>query len=226
MNKFKIKYVIKIFFAGKRILVTGGGQGIGRQLVQRFHDDKALVFVIDNNRETIDQLCKELPKVTAILADLADWDATRKAIQSFGVLDHVVNNAAMAKPQMLMDVTKESAKLKMIDVGSGGTFVNVCSLGCKGAVPFTSMYCASKAALEMLTKSMAVELGPHNIRANCIAPGFVETPIHKSLDPAMKNQLLSRNIIKRAIDSNEVADLVMFLLSPLSAMITGETVVC
>ncbi|ODM90825.1 D-erythrulose reductase [Orchesella cincta] len=67
----------------------------------------------------------------------------------------------------------QTAARKMIDGGSGGTFVNVCSLGCKGAVPFTSMYCASKAALEMLTKSMAVELGPYNIRANCIAPGLV-----------------------------------------------------
>ncbi|ODM87621.1 L-xylulose reductase [Orchesella cincta] len=175
---------LKYCFAGKRILITGGGQGIGRQLVQRFHDDKALVFVIDNNRETINP---------AFSCGPGGLGSHKKAIQSFGVLDHVVNNAAVAKPQMLMDVTMESAKLqfdvnffacinvaqtaarKMIDVGSGGT--------------------------------------------------FVETQIHKSLDPAMKNQLLSRNIIKRAIDPNEIADLVMFLLSPLSAMITGETVV-
>ncbi|ODM86946.1 L-xylulose reductase [Orchesella cincta] len=171
---------LKYSFAGKRILVTGGGQAL-----------QGITLSYRNS------------------ADLADWDATRKAIQSFGVLDHVVNNAAMAKPQKLLDITKESAKLqfdvnffacinvaqtvarKMIDVGSGGTFVN----GCKGAVPFTSMYCASKAALEMLTKS------------------------------TLWSWRVTRNVIKRAIDSNEVADLVMFLLSPLSAMITGETVV-
>jgi len=90
------------------------------------------------------------------------------------------------------------------------------------------MYSASKIALEMLTKSMSVELGPHNIRANVIVPNVVDSPMAKVDDPATKaavGKLLSRNAIKRPIDPNEIADLTMFLLSPLSSMITGETVV-
>ncbi|ODM92550.1 L-xylulose reductase [Orchesella cincta] len=186
---------------------------IGRQLVQRFHDDKAIVFAIDKNVETIGQLSKELPSVTAVVVDLADWTPREKHFD--------VNVLACI-------YVAQTAARKMIDSGTGGTFVNVCSLAAKAAVQCSSMYCASKSALEMLTKSMAVELGPHNIRANCIAPGLVNSPMSQSIDPTMKakiDQLLSRNAIKRPIDPNEIADLVMFLLSPLSAMITGESVV-
>ncbi|CAL8128802.1 unnamed protein product [Orchesella dallaii] len=232
-------------FSGKRVLVTGGGQGIGRQLVQRFHDDGAVVFTVDKNPGTIEQLQKELPKVTAVAVDLTDWDATKKVIESFGALDHVVNNAAIIIPQPLMEVTKETASLQfdvnvlacinvvqttakgMIELGSGGSFVNISTLGIKGAAPMTAMYSASKIAVEMLTKNMSAELGPHNIRANCVAPNVVDTPMVKVTDPVVLdnlNRFIARNSIKRAIDPNEVADLVLFLLSPLSAMITGETV--
>ncbi|CAL8129024.1 unnamed protein product [Orchesella dallaii] len=232
-------------FAGKRILITGGAQGIGRQLVQRFHDDGAIVLTIDKNSETVEQLRNDLPSVTALLIDLTDWDSTRKAIESFGVLDHVVNNAGVIIPQSFMDVTKEMASLHfdvnvlacvnviqaaakgMIVRGSGGTVVNVSSICSRQAAPQTSMYAATKIALEMLTKSVAVELAVHNIRTNCIAPGLVDAPMAKPHDPVVAaniEKLIARLPIKRAINTNEVADLVMFLLSPLSAMITGETV--
>ncbi|CAL8128805.1 unnamed protein product [Orchesella dallaii] len=237
-------------FKGKRVLVTGGGQGIGRQLVQRFHDDGAVVLTLDKNAEAIEQLQKELPKVSAVTVDLTDWEATKKVIESFGGVDHVVNNAVVLIMQPLMEVTKETASLHfdvsvlacinvvqtaakgMIERGSGGSIVNISSIAAKRASPLTSMYAATKSALEMLTKSMSLELGAHNIRVNCIAPGLVaeitapDTPPAES-DPDMDaaiEKILARTSIKRAIDPNEVADLVMFLLSPLSAMITGESV--
>ncbi|ODM91589.1 L-xylulose reductase [Orchesella cincta] len=179
-------------FSGKRILITGGAQGIGRQLVQRFHDDGAIVFTID----------------------LADWDGTRKTIESFGALDHVVNNAGVVIPQAFMDVTKEMANLHfdvnvlacfnviqtaakgMIEQGTGGTIVNISSICSKRAVPQTSM--------------------------------LVDTPMARIEDPVLQaniQKLISRCPIKRTIDTNEIVDLVMFVLSPLASMITGETIV-
>ncbi|ODM90348.1 L-xylulose reductase [Orchesella cincta] len=196
--------------------------------------------------DMIEQLRKELPKVTATVVDLSDWDATRKTTESFGAINHVVNNAGIIIPQPFMEITKDAASLQfnvntmaclnvvqivakgMIERGSGGSIVNIASLGIKGAAPLTGVYAASKIATEMLTKNMSVELGPHNIRANCVAPNVVNTPMVQVDDPMVQANLdrfLQGNIIKRAIEPNEVADLVMFLLSPLSAMITGETVV-
>ncbi|CAL8128804.1 unnamed protein product [Orchesella dallaii] len=232
-------------FKGKRVLITGGGQGIGRQLVQRFHDDGAVVLALDKNPETIAQLQKELPKVTAVAVDVTDWEATKKAIESFGAVDHIVNNAAVLIMQPLMEITKDVASTHfdinvlasinivqtaakgMIERGSGGTIVNISSIGARGAAEGSSMYAATKIAMEMLTKSMSLELGPHNIRANCVGPGLVDAPLARIKSPHMTRaieKVLARNSIKRAIDTNEIADLVMFLLSPLSAMINGETV--
>lgn len=93
------------------------------------------------------------------------------------------------------------------------------------------MYCATKAAMENLTKSMAIELGAHSIRVNCILPGTTNTPMLQNSqskpenDEFIKEVLNARMIVKRLIEPNEIADLVMFLLSPLSSMIVGEAVV-
>ncbi len=94
------------------------------------------------------------------------------------------------------------------------------------------MYLATKAAVENLTKSMAIELGAHNIRVNCILPGATSTPmLHQVLertaneDYDVQKFLNARMIVKRSVEPNEIADLAMFLLSPLSSMIVGEGVV-
>lgn len=92
------------------------------------------------------------------------------------------------------------------------------------------MYSVTKAAVENLTKSMAIELGSQNIRVNCILPGTTNAPMffqHQSLPgiEELQKSMGARMIIKRLIEPNEVADLVMFLLSPLSSMIVGESIV-
>lgn len=101
----------KYSFSGKRVLITGGAQGIGKTIVNKFHDAGATVFTLDKNAETVSKLREELPTVTAETVDLTDWDATRQIIESFGTLDHLVNNAGMIKKQNFMDITKEAASL-------------------------------------------------------------------------------------------------------------------
>lgn len=97
-------------FSGKRVLVTGGGQGIGRQLVHRFHDDGAVVFTVDKNAEAIQKLREALPNVTAETVDLGDWNATKCVIESFGSIDHLVNNAGMIIGEKFLEITPEGAR--------------------------------------------------------------------------------------------------------------------
>jgi len=224
------------------VLVTGGAGGIGLQIVQRLHDDGAIVFAIDKNAELIAKLKKDLPKVNAQVVDITDWETTRKVIESFGPLDHLVNNAGVLKTQEFMEISEEVASMHfdvnikapinitqtvargMIAQGNGGTIVNMSSLAGLMTIPGIGMYSASKAAINMLTKTMAVELGPHSIRVNAVGPAAVVAPLANLL-PANTGDILGpRLVIKRPIETNEVADTVLFLLSPLSAMITGELI--
>jgi len=233
-------------FYGKSILITGGASGIGKQLVQRFHDDGAKVFTIDKNSEAIQELNRALPNVTAQVVDLNDWDETRKVVESFGVLDHLVNNAGIVIMEPFLEISKESMSIQfnvlmggiinvsqvmakgLIAAGRAGSIVNIGSMGSLfGGLPEAGVYSAAKAGVGNLTKSMAIELGPHNIRVNNINPGVVETPMKSSVENGMKkfmDTLEERLVGKRLIAPNEVADLTMFLLSPLANMIMGESV--
>jgi len=233
---------LNISFAGKTILITGGGQGIGRQFVKRFYEGGATVCTLDKNPATVDQLRKDFPNIQAQVVDLADWEATKKVVESFGSIDHVINSAGVIITQELLSITKEAAALQlnvnllaavnvtqcaakgMIARGVGGSILNISSGAAKRVGAQTAIYSATKAAIENLTKTMAVELAAHNIRVNCMCPGGVDTPMLTSV-PAQKDECLKRHLINRLIDPNELADLAIFLLSSAASMITGETVV-
>lgn len=118
----------------------------------------------------------------------------------------------------------------MIERGTGGSIVNVSSVAARIHSRMCSNYGPAKAAVENLTKSMAVELGPHKIRVNCILPGYVDTPmtVRGNLPQEMQEVIeiwRKKMFGGRGIDPNEIADLVIFLLSPLSNMITGQGIV-
>jgi len=228
-------------FAGKKVLVTGGGRGIGRQVIQRLHDDGAIVYTLEKDQDFVKQLQQELPKVTAVAVDLRDWKATQAAIESFGPLDHLVNNAGVLVPQEFMDLTEDVVELHfsvnfkamiavtqavtkgMIESGKGGSIVNLSSLAGHLTVPGLCSYSCTKASVLMLTKSMANELGKFNIRANSVSPTGATTEMAKLL-PAGAGDVIGRAVWPRPVDPNEIADSILFLLSPLSAMITGEDV--
>lgn len=97
---------ISASFTGKRVLITGGGQGIGRQLVQRFHDGGAIVFTIDKNVESLKKLKEELPAVTTSVVDLVNWKETNQAVKNFGHIDHLINNAGIIIPGSFMECTE------------------------------------------------------------------------------------------------------------------------
>jgi NAD(P)-dependent dehydrogenase (short-subunit alcohol dehydrogenase family) len=228
-------------FQGKKVLVTGGGRGIGRTVIQRLYDDGAQIYTLEKDPSLVEQLQKELPKAVVVCVDLRDWKATKAAIEKFGPLDHLVNNAGVLVPQEFMDVTEETLELHMavnfkamvavtqavakgmIDSGNGGSIVNMSSLAGHLTVPGILSYSCSKAAVIMLTKAMALELGKHRIRANCVCPTGVATEMAALLPPAA-GAVIGRAVDPRPVSPEEVADTVLYLLSPLAGMITGEDV--
>jgi len=235
-------------FNGKKVLVTGGGRGIGHAIVTKFYNDGAHVFVIDRDAKLLETLKKDMPKVTTVCLDLTDWDATKKAVEAMAPLDHLVNNAGIVGDAPLLEVTPETfdkvfavnvkaalnvsqafVKGIMNNKAEGGTIVNVSSLGDRIAFWGAPCYGASKAALTMLTKSMALEYGQLNIgiRANCVNPTFIATDLVMAIQPRVieaASEIMQRVIIKnRPLQATDVADSVLFLSSPLSSMITGES---
>jgi len=234
---------LHVSFAGKKVLVTGGGRGIGRAVIQRLYDDGASIFVLEKDAGLVQQLLKDLPKATVVCVDLRDWKATREAILKFGPLDHVVNNAGVLASQDFMDMTEEvvelhmgvnfkaminvvqSAAKGMIESGKGGSVVNMASLAGHLTVPGICAYSCTKAAIIMLTKSMALELGKHNIRANSVSPTGATTEMAALLPEAAGVTIGRAPLLPvRAVEPNEIADTILFLLSPKAAMITGEDI--
>jgi len=228
-------------FSGKRILITGGANGLGRTLVKKFHDGNALVFTLDKDEGGLKTLKTECSNINYAVVDLSDWDATRKVVESFGPMDHLVNNAGVVLPQTFLEITEDSLQKQlnvnfsaMVNIGQAvakgmiqskteGSIVNISSIGDRLAYTGIGAYSATKAAVTMLTKSMAMELGEYNIRVNCICPGTMNTEMTRGVSAASATAL-QKAVIKRLIETSESADLVCFLLSPLAGMITGSAV--
>lgn len=176
--------------------------------------------------------------------DLGDWEATERALGNVGPVDLLVNNAAVALLQPFLEVTKEAIDTSfavnlraviqvsqivvrgMIARGAPGAIVNVSSQTSKGAVTDHSVYCSTKGAMDMLTKVMALELGPHNIRVNAVNPTVVMTDMGRIYwsDPQKAKTILARIPLGRFAEVSEVVDTILFLLSDRSSMTTGSSV--
>jgi L-xylulose reductase len=230
-------------FTGKRVLVTGGAGGLGLETAKKFLEAQAVVTILDKDEDLLQEVKKQYPNVTTIAVNLLDWEATKKAVATIDHIDHLVNNAGVNRRESFLDVSQENLDFifgvnfkaivnvsqivakKMIQKGSGGTIVNIASLFGKSALANISMYCCSKAAVTMLTKSMAIELAEHNIRVNCVCPTYMITPLTKDYiekNPEKFEGILNRQAIKRFAQPEETADSVIFLSGPGSTMITGE----
>jgi NAD(P)-dependent dehydrogenase (short-subunit alcohol dehydrogenase family) len=185
---------------GKGVVVTGGASGIGRGCVERFVRDGARVLVADRDVDTARALQSELPQGSVEVAECDVTDeqqvdaAFTQAVESFGRLDVAVNNAGIIYVAPLVETTAEewrrildvnvvgialasrAAAQRMIEGGSGGVIINASSGGGRHGVANFSQYCASKAAVLMMSQAFALELAPHRIRVNVYAPGHIMTP--------------------------------------------------
>ncbi|XP_064613896.1 L-xylulose reductase-like [Liolophura sinensis] len=234
---------MEIRFDGKRALVTGAGKGIGRGLVESLVKCGAETYALSRTQADLESLKAEIPSVHTVQVDLMNWEETRKAVQNIGPVDLLVNNAGINILQNFLDVTTEAydrifdINLKavfnisqivckgMIERGVTGSVVNVSSQASMVALPAHAAYCASKGAIDMLTKVMALELGPHKIRVNAVNPTIVMTPLGKMSwsDPAKSGPQLARTPMGKFAEVEDVVNAILFLLSDKAGMIHGST---
>ena len=227
----------------KRALVTGAGKGIGRAIALELAHKGTEVHAISRTQLDLDNLRKECPDITVHNIDVADWDKTRSTVKSIGAVDFLVNNAAIYLEVPFLDLNKKQldslfdinfksvinisqmVARQMVENNRGGSIVNMSSTGGFKVAPNMCLYCTSKAALDMLTKSMAIELGPHNIRVNSINPGLLSTNMTKntSIGTAEFQKLYSDiTPLRGLVRLQDVVNATMFLLSDQSSMVTGN----
>ncbi len=237
--------------AGKRALVTGANSGIGRAIALRLAREGAAVAVNFYSRpedagEVVREIVAAGSKGVAIQADVSDEkqvdEMFARATEEFGGLDIHVNNAGMEtehsflempldKWRRVLDVNLNGAFLcaqraarVMVASGEGGSIVNISSV--HTVVPWGGFahYCASKAALDMLTKTVALELADQKVRVNSVAPGAIATPINENVwgNPEGLRDLLTKIPVKRMGQTGEIASVVAFLCSDDASYMTGS----
>lgn len=231
-----------IRFDGKRILVTGAGKGIGRDIARLLAACGAQVVALSRTQADLDSLAGEVNCET-ITVDIGDANQARSAAAQAGVVHMLVNNAGISIPESFLDTSPDSfdqtmavnvrgsmivsqvVARGMIDRGLGGAIVNVSSQASQASLADHTAYCASKGALDQLTRVMALELGPHNIRVNAVNPTVTMTPMGKMAwsDPARSGPMLAKIPLGRFADPIDVAHAVAFLLSEQADMIHGAT---
>jgi NAD(P)-dependent dehydrogenase (short-subunit alcohol dehydrogenase family) len=231
-------------------IVTGAASGIGRATALTLGSRGANVVVtdvdgsgLDATRAAIEALGGAVLSIESDVSSKAEVDGlVRGALARFGRLDAMVANAGVPSAQPFAEVTEENFDLVfgvnvkgvvfcgqaaasvMIDQGSGGKIVNVASVAGVVPAPGISIYSASKAAVRMLTRSMALELGPSGIRVNAVAPGVIRSGMNP-LSNHKRNRELETAIPLRYIGTPEnVAGVIAFLLSPDADYVSGETV--
>ena len=231
-------------FDGKRILVTGAGKGIGEATARLLTAEGAAVVALSRSQDDLDRLHADIGCET-IACDLSDIDAARAMAHHALPLDGLVNNAGTTTLEPFLDTSVDAfdrlmtvnvkaamviaqvAARDMIERGVAGSIVNVSSVAAMTGIAEHASYCASKAALDALTRVMAVELGPHGIRVNAVNPTITLTPMAVKAwsDPAKADPVKSRIPMGRFIDPAEVADVIAYLLDGRAGMVTGHSMV-
>ena len=234
---------------GKRALVSGAGRGIGLAAAAALADAGAEVVLAARSRDEIEAAATAIReaggKAGAMVLDVSDLDAVAAAIAASGAFDILVNNAGMNRPQSFLDVSianfdaimslnvrsaffmAQAVARGMVAAGRGGSIINMSSqMGHVGAAK-RSVYCASKWAMEGMTKAMAVELGPHRVRVNTLCPTFIETPMTQPFfaDPAFKAAVVDKIKLGRVGQVEDLTGAIVFLASDAAALMTGSALV-
>jgi 3-oxoacyl-[acyl-carrier protein] reductase len=236
--------------AGKVAVVTGASKGIGAAIARRFGEEGANVVVnYATDKAGAEQVVKHIEsagaKAVAVKANVAnakDVDLLfSEAKKAFGKIDILVNNAGVYEFRPLEQIDEQhfrkhfdlnvlgllqSTKAAIQNInGDGGSIINISSIASKTPPAGSSVYSATKGAVDVLTRSLAVELGPKKIRVNTLAPGFTDTEGVRAMPedgPEFRNYAISRTPLGRVGTADDIASAALFLASDDSRWITGE----
>ena len=240
--------------SGLRVVITAGGSGFGRATAVAFAKGGAAVHICDIDDGTVRE-CEERTGCTATLADVGDPQAVdalfEDALSVLGGLDVLVNNAGIAGSTARVEAISTDDWHRTMEVNltgqfycirraiaplaaaGGGSIVNISSTAGLYGFPFRTPYAASKWAVIGLTKSLAIELGEHNIRVNAVCPGSIDNPrMHgviareaeaKGVSPGdILDGYLRMSSLRTLIDPRDIADTILFLASPAAHKISGQ----
>ena len=232
---------------GKKALVTGASRGLGRASAAALAEAGAHVVLAARGQDALERVAGEIEvaggSAEALALDIANVEQSAEALAAVGPVDILVNNAGGNRPAPLLDVTVEdfdavmginvrgayfcaqAVARGMVAARRGGVIINMSSqMGHVGG-PRRTVYCASKHAIEGMTKAMAMDLAPHNIRVNAIGPTFIATPMTRPFleDPAFKEDTLNRIALGRLGELSDVMGAVVFLASDAANLITGAS---
>lgn len=232
---------------GKTALVTGATGGIGAEIARVLHKAGASVAISGRKVEALDALAKELgERVHVIPCDLADRAAVAKlideAVKALGRLDILVNNAGLTKDNLFMVMKDDqwddviavnltstfmlcrAASRHMMRTKTGyGRIINIASVSGVFGNPGQGNYAASKAGMIGMTKSLAREVASRGVTANCIAPGFIQTPMTDVLNEKQKAEIANIIPAQRFGSPNDIAAGALYLASNEGGYITGQT---
>ena len=235
--------------AGRRILITGGASGIGLKCAELFLREGARVAILDRNVQALDASARQLPAAVGLQCDVADEVAVRNAVAAaadrLDGLDGIVNSAGIGTRRTFDETTMEimvkdiginllgpfsiaKAAVPHLRNSGGGSIVHVASGIALRPTPGKIAYSASKGGLIAMTKAMAIDLAPDNIRVNVVCPGITDTPLIASAEngptytPEQVKFILDRRLIRRFGTATEIANAILFLTSEESSYVTAS----
>ena len=232
--------------AGRTALVTGAGRGIGRGCAQALAEAGADLILVSRSPDELETLAGEVRALgrhaRPVALDVTDSKSIRHLVTELDRVDVLVVSAGGNIPEPLLQVTEahldallalnvraafvtvQAVARRMVEAGRGAIIVLSSQMGHVGAVG-RSVYCTTKHALEGLTKAAALELAPHGVRVNAVAPTFVETPMTAPFlaDPAFREAVEKRIPLGRLGRVEDVAAAVVYLASDDAALVTGTS---
>ena len=235
---------------GKVALITGAARGIGKAIALKMASEGADIaftdLVIDEVGQATEQEISALGvKVKGYASNAADFAQTEAVVaqvkEDFGHIDILVNNAGITKDGLMLRMTEQQwdavinvnlksafnfihALVPIMMRQRGGSIINMASVVGVHGNAGQSNYAASKAGLIALAKSVAQEMGSRGIRANAIAPGFIDTAMTQSLPEAVRQEWAQRIPLRRGGTVDDIANVAIFLASDLSSYVTGQVI--
>ncbi|WP_027134105.1 SDR family NAD(P)-dependent oxidoreductase [Geminicoccus roseus] len=231
---------------GRRALVTGAGRGIGLAAAAALADAGAAVTLVARSAHEVDAaaqaICAAGGRASSLALDVTDLDALAEALARDEPFDIFVNNAGTNRPRSFVEVTVDDFDMifglnvraaffaaqavarRLIEAGRPGSIINISSqMGHVGGRN-RSVYCASKAAVEGMTRAMALDLGPSGIRVNTICPTFIETEMTRPYlsAPGFRDEVLGKIALGRLGSVEDLTGAILFLASDASSLMTGS----